>query len=170
MENQIKEFIKYLKQENEAMDKLAEMGNEKTHLILKNKIEELNQLILDEAGIIKDLQQLEDRRYALHQELAVSWEQDMEDLAAKQVLIRVKKETPELYDEFRVQIDHLDYNLTRLKAINSHNNELLEQSLDFLAYMEKLLYGDKAGVYSDNGDYTDTKSNKPNKHLLDKKI
>ncbi len=153
------------------MDKLAQMGNEKTGLIVLNKIEELNQLISEEAETIKNLQQLEDRRYILHQELAAAWEQTMEDLTAQQVLIRVKKETPGLYDDLQVEINHLDYNLTRLKAINSHNNELLEQSLDFLAYMEKLIYGDKPGVYSEKGDYIENKNNKNNnKHLLDRKI
>jgi flagellar biosynthesis/type III secretory pathway chaperone len=55
-------------------------------------------------------------------------------------------------------VDRLSYNLDRLKVINKHNNELIEQSLQYIESIQALLNGDIAGTYTDRGDLADEKT------------
>jgi hypothetical protein len=67
------------------------------------------------------------------------------------------REYPQLQGEFEETINRLSYNLTRLKAINNHNNELIEQSLQYIETIQAILNGDIAGTYSDKGRPVDEK-------------
>jgi hypothetical protein len=57
-----------------------------------------------------------------------------------------------------------------LKAINSHNHELIDQSLVFIGEIQSLFNGDVAGIYSDKGLQSDEFESRPRLNLLDKKI
>ncbi len=81
----------------------------------------------------------------------------------------MQEKYPSCHRELNEALNRLDYNLTRLGAINVHNNELIEQSLDYIKVIETTLNGDIAGTYSNNGDQAG-ESNYILKNLLDKKI
>ena len=78
-----------------------------------------------------------------------------QDLSATVLLDKVKSEYNDLYSVFEEQINNLNYNLLRLQTINSHNNELIEQSLEYIESIQSLIDGDVAGTYSAQGERYD---------------
>ena len=63
-------------------------------------------------------------------------------------------------EEFEEAVNRLGFNLARLKAINNHNNELIEQSFQY-RNLQAILNGDIAGTYSDKGRPVDEKGHQP---------
>lgn len=170
MEKLLKDFISAVVRENEVLDNLAEIGEQKRQYIILGEIKQLDSLIQREGIILTNLERLEGARFKLQQELAKKWGLPIDELVATEMLRRVKEQYSSYFTELSQSIEQLDYNLTRLKAINQNNHGLLEQSLEFIATMESMIEGDVAGTYSDNGDNIDETLLRVNRNLLDKKI
>jgi translation initiation factor 2 alpha subunit (eIF-2alpha) len=115
------------------------------------------------------LEKTEGARFKLQEQIGQSWGLSSEELSAREILKRTEETYPSCYHGLKEAINRLDYNLTRLGAINVHNNELIEQSLDYIKVIETTLNGDIAGTYSSNGNQTGEGSYAL-KNLLDKKI
>jgi len=60
--------------------------------------------------------------------------------------------------------------MVRLIANNKENNELINQSLDYIYGLQSMLAGDGTGAYSADGEQVDENINRPIKRLLDTKI
>ncbi len=170
VEKLLENFIDYLQQENQVMDRLCEWGQKKKDLIILGRVKELDDLIKQESLAINEFQGLEENRFKLQQQLADGWKMDIKDISAREILKRVEEDQPALFDSLQQSVNRLDFNLIRLKAINEHNNELLEESLDYIGAMEAAILGDKAGLYSNSGDQLDEKNILSRKNLLDKKV
>lgn len=170
MENLLKEFIAAIGKENEILTNLAEIGEEKRQFIILGEIKQLDNLIQREGIILSNLDRLEGARFKLQQQLAQKWGIPVGELIASEMLNRVEADHSNFLAELSQAIEQLDYNMTRLKAINTNNHGLLEQSLDFIASMEGMIEGDVAGTYSGNGDQIDESLLRVNRNLLDKKI
>ncbi len=170
VEKLLENFIDYLNKQNQVMDSLADLGQEKKELIILGRVKELDELIKHETTAINDLQELEEGRFKLQQQLAGRWAMDLKDISAGEILARVRQNQPAFFGQLEQAINRLDFNLTRLRAINEHNNELLEDSLDYIGAIERSLLGDKAGLYSSSGDQLEEHSAANRQRLLDKKI
>ncbi|MGE5390242.1 MAG: flagellar protein FlgN [Deltaproteobacteria bacterium] len=170
VENLLKDFIAAVGRENEVLADLAEIGEQKRQYIILGEIKQLDSLIQKEGIVLTNLERLEGARFKLQQELAKIWGLPVGDLVASEMLKRVKEQYGNYSADFSQCIEQLDYNLTRLKAINTNNHGLLEQSLEFIATMESMIIGDVAGTYSGSGDKTDEKDLRGSRNLLDKKI
>ena len=170
MENLLKDFIAAIGRENEVLANLAEIGEEKRQFIILGEVKQLDSLIQREGIVLTNLERLEGARFKLQQELANKWGIPASELVASEILKRVKEQHNNNYIELSNSIEQLDYNLTRLKAINTNNHGLLEQSLEYIATMESMFMGDVAGTYSDSGDQIDESILRKNRNLLDKKI
>ncbi len=164
----LEDFIDYLNKQNQVMDQLSQWGQDKKELIILGQVKELDELIRQESTAINELQQLEEGRFKLQKQLADRWGRDVKDISAREILSRVRQNQPAFFDNLELAVNRLDFNLTRLRAINEHNNELLEDSLDYVGAIEASILGDKAGLYSSSGDQLDEKSIN-RKSLLDKK-
>jgi len=154
---------------NAILDDLAVLGQEKQRLIILGKVKELDTLIRKEGIVISNLEKTEGARFKLQEQIGQSWGISSQELSAREILKRVEETYPSCYHDLEEAINRLDYNLTRLGAINVHNNELIEQSLDYIKVIETTLNGDIAGTYSSNGNQN-TEGNYALKNLLDKKI
>ncbi len=170
MEKLIGDFINMVAKENEILDSLADFAQEKKNLIILGKVQELDSLIRKEGTVISNLDRVEGARFKLQGQLAANWGVKLSEFNAPEILAKVKKAYPEIYSRLEEAISRLDYNMVRLKALNSHNNELINQSLDFISVMESMLGGDVAGTYSRKGQQTDETQARPRLNLLDKKI
>ncbi len=164
------DFIAATAQVNQVLADLADIGLEKQQLIIANQVKELDSLIRKEGTIVSNLTRLEGVRFKLQEELASTWGMAAADLSAQVLLEKVQAEYSESAEKLEEQINYLDYNLTRLKAINKHNNELIEQSLDYIDTMQSLLDGDVAGTYSAQGERSNETPSRPSLNLLDKKV
>ncbi len=170
VEKLLGDFIDYLNKQNQVMDSLAELGQEKKELIILGRVKDLDELIKHEGTAINELHQLEEGRFKLQKQLADNWGRDLNDFSAREILNTVRQNQPAFFNDLEQAINRLDFNLTRLRAINEHNNELLEDSLDYIGAIEASILGDKAGIYSSSGDQVDDKSAIKRKTLLDKKV
>lgn len=170
MESLLKDFIDSMHKENRILDSLAELGQEKQRLIVQGDIKELDNLIQKEGIIISNLEKLEDARFKLQRALQQVWGISPDQPAAEKIREKVKNSFSDLYPDLDETIKKLDYNLTRMKIINTHNNELIEQSLDYIASIQSMVNGDIAGTYSDKGTQSDEEPSRPRISLLDKKV
>lgn len=170
MEKLIGDFINTIAKENEILDSLAEFAQEKQHLIILGKVQELDSLIRKEGIMISNLERVEGARFKLQGELAGKWGVKIKEFNAPEMVAKVKENHPGLCQPLEEAISRLDYNIVRLKALNIHNDELINQSLDYINVMESMLNGDVAGTYSQKGMQTDESEARPRLNLLDKKI
>lgn len=170
MQNLIREFIEATAKVNQTLSNLADIGIEKQQLIIANQVKELDSLIRKEGIIVTNLTRLEGARFKLQENLANVWGISAQDLSATVLLDKVKIEFEELAKEVEEQINQLNYNLSRLQAINTHNNELIEQSLEYIDSIQALIDGDVAGTYSAQGERSDEAPARPSVNLLDKKV
>jgi len=170
VKEQIKAFIDMVEQENGLLDSLAEMGEQKRQLIILGEVKELDKLIRKESLVLTNLDKQEGARFKLQQDISAAWGLKPAEMAAARLLKAVAEKYPELYPNMQAAINRLDYNLARLQAINAHNHELLEQSLDFISMVESMVNGDVAGVYSHQGLSVDERPGRVKNNLLDKKV
>ncbi len=169
MESLLTDFTRAVDALNTILDELAELGQEKQQLIILGKVKELDTLIRKEGILISNLEKTEGARFKLQEQIGQSWGLSSEELSAREILKRTEETYPPCYHGLEEAINRLDYNLTRLGAINVHNNELIEQSLDYIKVIETTLNGDVAGTYSSNGNQI-SEGSYALKNLLDKKI
>ncbi len=162
-------FINATTDLNQGLLQLIDLGLEKQQLIIFNQVKELDALIRKEGNLVNQLTSLEMARYKLQESLAAYFKISPQDLTAASLLAKVEAEYGDFYGVLKEQIDELSYLLTRLKSINTHNNELIEQSLDYIDTMQSLLSGDLAGTYSEQGEET-TADSRPRVGLLDRKV
>ncbi|MGI5921534.1 MAG: flagellar protein FlgN [Syntrophomonadaceae bacterium] len=169
MDKLLKDFITSLSRVNQALISLADIGEEKKQLIILGQVKELDKLIQKEGIIVSNLEKLEGARFKYQQDLALRWQLPAAELSAKVMLKKVKTDYPDYHEELDRQIEQLNRNVARLKALNTDNNELINQSLDYIDVMQSIILGDEAGTYSDTGLQT-TPPTRTKINLVDKKI
>ncbi|MGR6837103.1 flagellar protein FlgN [Syntrophomonas erecta] len=169
MDKLLVKFIEAINQVNNILDQLAELSYEKQQLIVLGQVRDLDRLLKKEGPLLSALEKKEEVRFQIQQELADQLKAGS-SLSARELLEMVPASGSSLGTDLEEAIKGLDYNITRLKAINSHNNELIEQSLDYIDYMQVLLEGDRSGTYSQQGQVEDQPAHHPRPNLLDKKV
>ncbi|MDD3024417.1 MAG: flagellar protein FlgN [Syntrophomonadaceae bacterium] len=170
MEKLIVDFINTIAKENGILENLVEFALEKQRYIILGKVQELDSLIRKEGIMISNLDRVEGARFKLQGKMASNWGVDIKEFNALEIMAEVKISYSALYGELEEALSRLDYNMVRLKALNTHNNELINQSLDYISVMESMLSGDVAGTYSQKGLQTDESDARPRLKFLDKKI
>jgi len=152
MEAILREFVEVMDKQNHILDQLAVLGEQKQQVIITGEVKALDSLIQKEAGLAANLEKLESQRYQLQQKFG------LHGSTANELVEWVGQEYPQIKGKFEETVNRLSYNLGRLKAINNHNNELIEQSLQYIESIQAILNGDVAGTYSDKGNLVDEKS------------
>lgn len=170
MQEVIKEFIQILIKENQWIDKLIEMGEEKRRVIILGKVQELDKLVQKEGIIVSTLEKLEGARFKLQETLAQSWNMPVEGLVANMVLKKVIEVFPEWQDELKEEIERMQQTINKLRDINTENNELINLSLDYIENMQALFEDDRAGIYSDKGMQSEEMYNSSINRIIDKKV
>ncbi|HZK43214.1 MAG TPA: flagellar protein FlgN [Syntrophomonadaceae bacterium] len=169
MQKLLQEFLTATSKINQALAGLADIGMEKQQLIIANKVKELDNLIRKEGLMVSNLTRLEKSRFDLQDRLAQELGVATPDLSADVLIEKTRIDFAELSAELGEQINQLAYKLTHLQAINMHNNELIEQSLEYIDLMQSLIDGDVAGTYSPQGQQTQETNTRPSVNLLDEK-
>ncbi|PKM77589.1 MAG: hypothetical protein CVU90_06995 [Firmicutes bacterium HGW-Firmicutes-15] len=170
LDKDIIDFIDILGKQNRVLDSLVQMEEKKRQVIILGQVEELNKIMQKEGILVSNIQKLEDARFKSHEKLARIWGMSVDELPASLISARVKETWPELAGELQVAIEKLTHSLSQLKAMNEENNNLINQSLDYIHSLQSLLTGEVAGTYSDMGMQVDETTSRPTIRLLDKKI
>jgi flagellar biosynthesis/type III secretory pathway chaperone len=165
----LKDFIETMGKINRTLDSLADLGQEKKQFIILGQVKELDKLIQREGIIVSNLEKLEGARFKYQQNLASKWDMTASELSASMILKKVRKEYPAYHEEMNQEIQRLEFNVVRLKALNDGNNELINQSLEYINVMQSVLLGDGAGTYSESGQRINEPPSRHKINLLDKK-
>ncbi|MFY9119634.1 MAG: flagellar export chaperone FlgN, partial [Syntrophomonadaceae bacterium] len=69
MEAILREFIQVMDKQNQTLDQIFDLGEQKQHAIIVGQLKELDSLIQKEAGLVTNLEKLESQRFKLQQQL-----------------------------------------------------------------------------------------------------
>jgi len=164
MEKQFIKLIELQDKVNQAIEKLLSLADKKKSLVIQGNVKELDSLIREEGIVISELEKWEGARF--HAQCSISAEH--RNLTAQELLQLVAQNCPGLVFAMQESINKLTTNLGCLKALNNHNNELLQQSLQHIAFLEAAMVGDRPGTYSDKGQQSELVRARIN--ILDRKI
>jgi flagellar biosynthesis/type III secretory pathway chaperone len=154
---------------NQILDTLVQVGQAKQQLIISGRVQELDKLIQKEGITVSNLEKLEGARFKLQEEIASRWRIAPEKINVAVILEKLQEEHYDSYGTFKDEIERLSYNLDRLRVINSNNNDLINQSLNYIDEIQSVLYGDVAGTYSEKGLQSEEDPLRPHISILDKK-
>lgn len=144
MEKYFCQLVDALDKQNQILERLAQLaGIKKEHIIL-GRTKELEKLIREEGIIVSELGKWEDARFRLQKKISPA-------LSATDLVNLARQDYPHLAQALFEVLKRLEINLGELNQLNRHNNDLLEQSLDHIAFLEAALIGNNSGAYTQNG-------------------
>lgn len=164
MEQKYIDLIGLVDKVNEIMERLVALAHNKKRLVIQGNVKELDSLIREEGIVISELEKWEGARFRAQQQLYP----DKPGINAQQLLRLAAHDCPQLTAQLQTALSQLEVSLGILKSLNQHNNELLQQSLDHIAFLEAAIVGDQLGTYSQKGQQAEGNRNRVN--LLDRKI
>jgi hypothetical protein len=165
----LRAFIDTINRIDHILDNLIEIAQDKQQLIILGRVQELDRLIQKEGIVVSNLEKLEGARFKLQEQIASGWGMVASELTVAVLLERLEAEYNDLYEVCQAEIQKLTYNMDRLRLINSNNNDLINQSLNYIDEIQSILYGDVAGTYSEKGLQSEEESLRPHANILDKK-
>lgn len=168
MEEVLKKLLQVMEKEAEIIRALIECGRLKQEYVIADNIQELDRLLARENILVLSLNKYEEERVKLQENLAVYWQMRGEELGALKLLEQVKVSFPFFYPAFAEVIDELTASISFLQYLNRHNNELIEQALQYIETVQAMLEGDSPGVYDKNVRPAETAFKRIN--LIDKKV
>ncbi|CFX12354.1 FlgN-like domain [Syntrophomonas zehnderi OL-4] len=170
METTIKELIQILIKENQWIDKLVEIGEEKKQVIILNQVQELDKLVQKEGALVAALERLEANRFKTQQNLAQTLEMPAEELTASVLLEKAAAYFPQWQAELNDEVERMQQAIFKLRGINAENHELIGLSLDYIDSIQALFNDEGTGTYSENGKQQDDNQNRSLNRVIDKKV
>jgi flagellar biosynthesis/type III secretory pathway chaperone len=138
-------MIQVLQEQKNAHNQLLEIAAQKKDALVGNHVDLLNQLVHKEARLVKQISELEDKRQFEMNRFIVSKGYRIDpNLTVSDMLKLVFKAEDKLTLQ-NLQSELLEI-IDKLKEANAINQQLIEQSLQFIDYSLDLLTG------SDDGD------------------
>ncbi|MGB6408951.1 MAG: flagellar protein FlgN [Planococcus donghaensis] len=108
---------------------LIRYAERKQTVLIERKVDELTELVKEEAKLVKQLGQLEDER----QQLVADVLEEHPGLTFSQFAQQIPDE--DVKQELHLQLKTLQMLLTELQAKNKTNEKLLEDSMSFVQHM-----------------------------------
>lgn len=169
MNDIIQAYGQVLMKENQAIDKLLALGEEKKNCIILGKVKDLDKMLSKEGIIAANLEKMENERIKIHAQIAAQWGMAVQELTAKTLVQLSQEKMLAGADLLKQQIEHMEKSIFQLQDINRQNNELIGASLEYIDSMQAMLIGDDAGIYSDKGTPASENTTRPAYRLIDKK-
>ncbi len=133
MASLIEELITTLKEETVEYEALLELSTEKTGIIVRDDIQNLNEMVAKEQSYLDRIANLEKKRTEVMQDIAIVLNKDVNTLTVKgisELLEGQKKEQQEL-SQTRDKLKKL---LTGVEAVNEMNKGLIEEALEMINF------------------------------------
>lgn len=169
MEEVLQRLLEAMKKEAAIVKALIDYGRLKQGYIIADNIKELDQLLPKEHMLLANLSRWEEERLSLQGKMGDYWQVKGEELTAAKFLERVKASFPFFYPQFAEVIGELTADLSFLQQLNRHNNELIEQSLQYIETVQAVLEGDRPGIYDEKSSQAQVNAFK-RINLIDKKV
>ena len=133
MASLIEELIQTLKREDEIYNDLIPIAKEKTQIIIKNDLENLQRITDKEQEAVDKLTALEHKRMDIIQNIGVVINRDSKTLTLRAITEILKKQ-PKEQKELSVINDRLKQTIQTLVEINNHNKSLINESLEIIEF------------------------------------
>ena len=133
MASLIEELITTLKEETVEYEALLELSTEKTGIIVRDDIQNLNEMVAKEQSHLDRIANLEKKRTEVMKDIAIVLNKDVNTLTVKgisELLEGQKKEQQEL-SQTRDKLKKL---LTGVEAVNEMNKGLIEEALEMINF------------------------------------
>ncbi len=169
MDKIIQAFIQILIKENELLDKLLGLNEEKKRTIILGKIQELDKILQKEGIIVAQLEKTETARFKIQEQMACQCEMPVQALTARSVIEKCMEHLPLFTDQLKQEIERMETTIRRQREINQENNELIGMSLEYIDNMQAMLLGDTTGTYSEKGTQLSENASRPTFRIIDKK-
>lgn len=133
MASLIEELINTLKEETVEYEALLELSTEKTGIIVRDDIQNLNEMVAKEQSHLDRIANLEKKRTEVMKDIAIVLNKDVNTLTVKgisELLEGQKKEQQEL-SQTRDKLKKL---LTGVEAVNEMNKGLIEEALEMINF------------------------------------
>ena len=168
-EQLVTEFISLIDDEISAVNELTKLGFDKQKFIIANDIDNLNDLIQKESRAVSKLNRLEAGRFDIQEQLTGFYNMQRSATAAA-LVSTIQNDDPNFALRLLEGVKQLQTAVNKLNEINRHNDEMIGYSLDYLNFLQSVVEGDVAGVYSDDGQPEEGRAYLPGKKLLDQRI
>lgn len=129
----VEELIEVLKDENKVYNELIPVANSKTNIIIKNDLEELQEVTAIEQDIIEKIMTLEKKRESVVVNMALVLNTKANELNLKKIIGLLQNQEKEHRELSKVH-DELATSIKTLVEINSRNKMLIEESLDMIEF------------------------------------
>lgn len=159
------ELLHILHEEMKIYNELLSMSKDKTDIIVKGKVNELESIVKLEQAFILQLGGLEDQREVVVGKIAKELKVNASDLTLSELAGRLEQEQGQ---ELQNCQSNLSETLHKLKELNDVNSKLVMNSLEFINFSINLMtgVGDTGNNYSNNGQVYDQRK----KNLFDMKL
>ena len=137
MASLMENIIRILNEENDEYTTLAALSTEKTPIIIKGDLDNLNAITGKEQEVVSRIQKLEKERIQAMEDIANVTNRSQEELKLADLILMMKgrpeqKQLEEVHDKLKNTMA----NMTR---VNEQNRELLQNSLEMVQFEMNLL-------------------------------
>lgn len=151
MASLIDTLIETLNGENNEYQKLLELSNGKSEIIVKGDLEALSQVTDNEQEIVTRITALESQRTKTMKEIAKVLNTDVMELKLD-TLISLLKKTPKEQRNLAQVHDKLHVTLHEMKLVNERNAELLKSAIEMVNFNMNLIQSMRTAPETANYD------------------
>ena len=138
MASLMENIISILNRENEEYEALIKLSEEKTPIIIKGDLPELDRVTEEEQIIVGRIQKLEKDRIQTMKDIADVTNHSSEELKVTD-LITMMASRPSEREQLKEVHEKLKRTLGNMSIVNERNRELLQDSLDMVQFEMNLL-------------------------------
>jgi len=142
-------LIEVLNQESDEYEKLLELSQKKTPVIVSGNLENLQRITDEEQVLASSIANLEKKRIEVTADIANVLNKDVATLKLKN-LIEVLAGRPVEQKALASAHDRLQLSVRGLQRVNEQNKELLENALEMVQFELNLVHASKAAPETAN--------------------
>ncbi len=131
-------IIDVLEKEDAEYTKLIALSEQKTPVIIKGDLEQLNKITEAETEIVAVIQKLEKERIQVMKDIAEVTNKKADEIKLGD-LIKMMEKRPEEQSRLTALHDKLKITMNNMKQVNEQNRELLQSSLEMVQFEMNLL-------------------------------
>lgn len=150
MASLMEELIGILGKENSEYELLLKLSREKTPIIIKGDIQQLQKITEEEQDVVSRINHLDRKREEVFHDIADVINKDVKTLKLKD-LISMMKGQPQEQQKLAEVHDKLQTTVNAMKTANEQNRSLLEHSLEMVQFDLTLLQS--LGKAPETADY-----------------
>ncbi len=133
MASLMENLISTLNDEEKLYSDLLPVADQKAHAIVKNNLDDLQEINEKEQMIINRIASLEQKRQETVDNIAIVMNRKAEDLKLQAIIDMLQKQ-PAQQKELREVHDRLKKTVKRLQEVNAQNKHLIEDSLEMIEF------------------------------------